>query len=230
MERKYTYSIKKIPVIVVGILALIAIALTLQNYYRYLKYSGVWYYAHDMDGKDGSAKECYTSLHHQGFKMLHMKMDKSMELYVIDGYDLGKLSKEDGYMVVKTWDNKLKYFSHEKKESITNDYIYSCANEYLGEVLEAESAEYRRTGKYGENWILSWSEDSYMGIEPEESKVIKENDYKYTVDFAYQITSRIKNNLGIFQPYEETPTYSHCKVTLRLDENYDIFSRSIMKS
>ena len=71
---------------------------------------------------------------------------------------------------------------------------------------------------------------SYMGIEPEESKVIKENDYKYTVDFAYQITLRIKNNLAIFQPYDEPPTYSHCKVTLRLDENYDIFSRSIVKS
>ena len=100
MERKYTYSIKKIPVIVVGILALIAIALVLQNYYRYSKYSGVWYYAHDMDGKEGSAKECYTSLYHQGFRMLHMKMDKSMELYVDD--DLGELSKKDGYMVVKT--------------------------------------------------------------------------------------------------------------------------------
>ena len=162
MERKYTYSIKKIPVIVVGILALIAIALVLQNYYRYSKYSGVWYYAHDMDGKEGSAKECYTSLYHQGFRMLHMKMDKSMELYVDD--DLGELSKKDGYMVVKTWDNKSKYFSHEKKESLTNDYIYSCADEYLDEVLKAEREEYRRTGKYGENWILSWSEDSYMGI------------------------------------------------------------------
>ena len=74
----------------------------------------------------------------------------------------------------------------------------------------------------------------YFNLEEDEDYIkymecIKELN-KYTVDFAYQITSRIKNNLGIFQPYEETPTYSHCKVTLRLDENYDIFSRSIMKS